>query len=758
MLRRPAPAQAVRWAILAGIALLLLQPLIVTPWTVYPAMVGKALWSRSLIAVLFGLWAVLALSEPAWRPPRSRVLLLLAVGLGISLLAACFGVSVQRSLWSNYARMQGVIDLAHWFALAVVLVSVLRTPSAWRKFLALSVGVSAAAACVVVAGHLQLDLPFYTTLPEPYLPRRQGTFGNPIYLSVYLLVHLFLALGFAVRSWLSTPEPGWPGAGPTPPPATPTPPPATPTPPLATPTPPPATPPRPGARWLPRLGWLAVSAVHLYGLTLAGSVSGFLGLFAGAAALAFAGMFLGRGWVRRGAVTAVVVLGVFSVGAGLRTVDSDRSGAFALSIPNADYVTTFHLQRPGVQSRLAAWRAGLEGFAERPWLGWGPGNFGVVFGRFASGYGAVTEPHDQAHGQLVEVAATTGVAGVAAYLALWLWVFLVIWRAARAADPPDRALVLFAGAALMGGLAQSQTLFDTPGGLLQTTLLLGFVAALERTAFADARWRRAPARLRAGCAALLRRRGVRIVCGAAAIALAGSSLAAHQVILSAASFSHVPDGPHEIRKMAGGIDRFPPLANTYRWWLMSMVEAGWREIYQKDPEDARRVLAWVEREAEEALRTEPENWRFHHGLTHMYATIVGTDSSHVAKGRDAHLRAQALTPNRPVFAPLLGPPEALAARRLDDGRHELRWRVAEGAGYHVIGLMDGGDRARRFLLHSYDPSRTSFVLPGREDPDTNRYGIKACLYPGVCTDWVRWPPLLEPAGEAPRRRDGQGRQ
>ena len=730
MLRRPTPAEACRWAILAGIALVLLQPLVTTPWTVYPAIVGKVLWSRSLIAVLFGLWAVLALSEPAWRPPRSRVLTLLAVGLGISLLAACFGVSVQRSLWSDYERMQGVIDLAHWFAFAVVLVSVLRTPAAWRKFLAFSVCVSAAAACVVVAGDLQLDIPFYTPIPEPYLPRRQGTFGNSIYLSIYLLVHLFLALGLAVRSWLSTPEA----------------------------TPPPATPPRPGARWLRPLFWLAVSAVHLYGLALAGSVGGFLGLFAGVAALAFAGMFLGRGWARRGAVAVVVLLGVFAVGAGLRIVGSDRPGALAPSIPNAEYVTTFDFQRPSVQSRLAAWRAGLEGFAERPWLGWGPGNFGVVFGRFASGYGAVTEPHEQAHSVLVEVAVATGVPGVAAYLALWLWVFFVIWRAARAADPPDRALVLFAGAALMGGLAQTQTLFDTPGGMLQTTLLLGFVGGLERTAFADARWRRAPARLRAGCAALLRRRGVRIVSGAAAIALAGASLAAHQAILSAASLSHVPDGPSEIRRMAGGIERFPPLANTYRWWLMSMVEAGWREIYQKDPEDAREVLAWVEGEAEEALRTDPENWRFHHELTHMYARIVGTDASHAAKGMDAHRRAQALTPNRPVFAPLLGPPAALAARRLDDGRHELRWRVAEGAGYHVIGLMDGDDRARRFLLHSYDPSRTSFVPPGRQDPDTKRYGIKACLYPGECTDWVLWPPLVEPAGEAPRRRDGQGRR
>ena len=54
--------------------------------------------------------AVLAVAHPAWRPPRSWLLAVLAAGLGVSVLSACFGVSVQRSLWSTYLRMQGVVD------------------------------------------------------------------------------------------------------------------------------------------------------------------------------------------------------------------------------------------------------------------------------------------------------------------------------------------------------------------------------------------------------------------------------------------------------------------------------------------------------------------------------------------------------------------------------------------------------------------------------------------------------------------------
>ena len=105
----------------------MLTPFVVTKGTVFPFVVGKALWSRAVIEIVFMLWAALALLSPAFRPPRSLLLNLLAAGLVVSLLAAVFGVSVQRSMWSSYERMQGVVDLVHWFALVVVIVSVLRT-------------------------------------------------------------------------------------------------------------------------------------------------------------------------------------------------------------------------------------------------------------------------------------------------------------------------------------------------------------------------------------------------------------------------------------------------------------------------------------------------------------------------------------------------------------------------------------------------------------------------------------------------------
>ena len=62
-------------------------------------------------------------------------------------------------------------------------------------------------ACIVIARHYEIHVPFFSAIPEPHLPRMSGPLGNPTYLSVCMLFNLLLALGFAVRAWLPGTEP-----------------------------------------------------------------------------------------------------------------------------------------------------------------------------------------------------------------------------------------------------------------------------------------------------------------------------------------------------------------------------------------------------------------------------------------------------------------------------------------------------------------------------------------------------------------------
>ena len=708
MTPRLQPARrALRAAIHLGIALLLLTPFVVSPGTIFPLGLGKALWSRTLIEIVFALWAVLALAGPAYRPPRSWVLALLGAGLAVSLLAAFTGVSLQRSLWSTYDRMDGVVAYAHWFALALVLASMLRGAGAWRRLLAANLVASTAVACLALAAHAGLQPAVYGTAAELHAPRLTLPFGNPIYLSAYMLANLLLASGFAARAWLAAPAADS-AAG--------------------------------RGALTPRVLWPLAAALHFAVLVLAGSLGGMAGLFAGVFFAALALAVIARARVRRAAVAALILLTLSAAGAGVRFTDPDRIAVLDLPHPVAQQFGKAHLERPSVQSRLAAWRAGLEGFAERPLLGWGPENYIAVFGRYASGYGAHAEPHDRAHGKAVEVAATTGILGLAAYLALWGFVFYALWRAARRAPPPDRALILAAGAALAGALVQTQSLFDTTVGWLQTVLLLGFVVHLETASPARPRLPGQPWRLPERWTGRLGVARPRAVLSAAALALAGAALAVNHAILDAADVRHTRLSLSSFQPLGDGIDAFPPLGNTYRKALIDEVAIHLPRIRDRDPGHARRLLDWAGREARALLRAEPRAWRAHQSLARMYRTAAAFEP-HYAEASERHARrARALAPARAVWpAPLLAP-GGLEIRALPDGRHELRWNRVPGTGFHRLTarIPPGRWDSIRF---SYDPAETSFVTPERDPGEAWRYRIRACRYPRNCGPWAEWPPL-----------------
>ena len=103
------------WTVRAGILLVMAMPLILSNDTLFPFIVGKAIYARSVIEVTFGVWLLLIFFYPRYRPSRSLILAALAVWLLVSLVAGFTGVSTVRSLWSTYERMQGIVDLAHWF-------------------------------------------------------------------------------------------------------------------------------------------------------------------------------------------------------------------------------------------------------------------------------------------------------------------------------------------------------------------------------------------------------------------------------------------------------------------------------------------------------------------------------------------------------------------------------------------------------------------------------------------------------------------
>ena len=189
------------WGIRGGVFLVLLMPLLVTSQTLFPFIVGKALYSRALIEIVFGLWVVLAYRCPSQRPPRSWLLITFGIYLGVALLSGLFGVSAVRSLWSTYERMQGTVDLAHWVALTVVLVSVFRSMSDWRAALNINLAVSVVMALLGLAQHWEIPIRAFSFLEGT--DRLDITLGNASYVGAYMMVNVLIGLGFLTQSFQS---------------------------------------------------------------------------------------------------------------------------------------------------------------------------------------------------------------------------------------------------------------------------------------------------------------------------------------------------------------------------------------------------------------------------------------------------------------------------------------------------------------------------------------------------------------------------
>jgi putative inorganic carbon (HCO3(-)) transporter len=82
-----------------------------------------------------------------------------------------------------------------------------------------------------------------------------------------------------------------------------------------------------------------------------------------------------------------------------------------------------------VLERMAHWRAAIDMWTDRPWLGIGIGNYEPVYAAYALPLWSL--PLGHAHNYYLNIAAETGVFGLAAYLLLWGAALVGAWRATR---------------------------------------------------------------------------------------------------------------------------------------------------------------------------------------------------------------------------------------------------------------------------------------------------------------------------------------
>src|SRR3989344_2340677 len=192
--------KVLRWLVISGIFALTLVPFIVSSSLFFPFTTGKNFTFRIIVEIIGGAWLTLALLYPQYRPRRSWIFAAFALFVLVIGVADALGVYPFKSFWSNFERMDGWVTLAHLLVYLFVAASVMTTEKLWRRLFQTSLALSA---CLAVYGFLQVAgiSALGAGGAAGLTARIDATFGNPIYLAVYMLFHIFIAVWLWSQMW-----------------------------------------------------------------------------------------------------------------------------------------------------------------------------------------------------------------------------------------------------------------------------------------------------------------------------------------------------------------------------------------------------------------------------------------------------------------------------------------------------------------------------------------------------------------------------
>jgi O-antigen ligase len=190
---------AARWMALSALFLLPLTPLIVANSFFFPFITGKAFYFRVLAEIAVAGWAVLAVADARYRPKFTPVSIAVLAFIVWMFIADLFAPNAPKAFWSNFERMEGWVLLIHLGGFFLAASAVLGVERKWRAWFLTSLAVS-----VLVIGYAFFQEVGVLAVHQGQT-RLDATFGNSIYLAIYLLFNVFIAgwLAFTEqRAWL----------------------------------------------------------------------------------------------------------------------------------------------------------------------------------------------------------------------------------------------------------------------------------------------------------------------------------------------------------------------------------------------------------------------------------------------------------------------------------------------------------------------------------------------------------------------------
>ena len=390
------PEPSWRTAVIALLIVSLLVPVVVGSAFFFPYVVPRNLFFRAFVEVgVAALVLALCFGQRTLDLHDEPIFWSLVLFLAVATLSALFSPARTHSFFGDFERMGGVWAWLHLVLFFLLLRTLRDEDWGWVLNAALAVGLFVSVSTIVE--HSQLASATHAT--DTIVAASSSTIGNSGLLAAYLLMNIALA-GYLASTNLRF-----------------------------------------------RLLYVAGGGMILLALIYAENRSSIIGLALGAmvGGVIFATLSTAsrKRWIAP-AVAMILAAGIAGISAGIRAYPT--SGV-TRHVPTV--LQRFALTNPDGpdESRTMQWRAAIDGFRDRPLLGYGLENHNLVWSaHFNPGiYKIDTDIYDRTHNQFLEVLATAGLVGAVAFLGIWLAIAVTLVRAYRAGRLSGPALAVLSG-------------------------------------------------------------------------------------------------------------------------------------------------------------------------------------------------------------------------------------------------------------------------------------------------------------------------
>lgn len=404
---------------------LLVFPLIVGEYDrlLYP--IGHDVFSWIGIEIIAVSFLVLAIFKrgTAILPRFSWIIALFFLWWIVTGLATLFSPQIYLSFWGSLERTDGFFTFSHFAALFFIACALFRTKKAWHALFSF----------ISLSSALATSIALWEKF-DPQTSRVFSTFGNTNFFAGYLLLVIFTTLSLFVpekrRAW--------------------------------------------------KLGFAAAFLLETTALIFTFSRAAYIGVFAGS--LVFL-ILLPRA-SQKFKVATIMGLAAIILSAGI--IQISGHGEFVKKIsPNIYDRFLSPFSTNALVYRLEAWQAGARSIRDRPLFGWGPENFLIAY---HANYKGVQNNKsfagmwfDRAHNILVEIAVTSGIAGLITFLAFYISLIAKNVRVVySSASYGTRLLCAGAAATFIASFINNLFNFYTPAAFLYFTVLAAWTASVPR--------------------------------------------------------------------------------------------------------------------------------------------------------------------------------------------------------------------------------------------------------------------------------------